>query len=597
VEYGTVSGVYTHSTIQSSTPSTSHSVSLSGLAASTAYYYRVRNYPTTMPDPVSTEKTLTTTAFAGIHVTVGPTATPAPASATISWTTDVATTHYVEYGTATGVYDYQTTLSAAAVTSHSVTLTPLASSTTYFYRVRNFHTTYPPIVSSEGSFVTTAPSITVTGITATGITATSENITWTTDVATTHMVEYGTISGPPYAYYTTPSGTPVTSHTVALTGLSSLTTYYYRVWNFHTSMPDVVSTQSSFLTLDVTHPTLAEKLRGIWIVGGLSGSLIGTTVGQVDLYDPVTNTWYPNITTLPTPVSFAAADSYGGKIYVMGGFNSTGTVQNIVQIYDVANNSWSPAVNNLPTARANIFATFVNGRFYVLGGTTTDATGVAWSGSLTTYEYTPDSPWNTRTNYAAANNSERFSLAFNDVVYNFGGRSAAAAVAASAHDGFSVTANGLTQGTEVALTAGRTGIAGVLYTPASGPAVIAIVGGITVLTNAAALNNFIVNGTTVSTATNLFQYLYYPFTLPSAWVIGGSTGVYPLSLGFASAALYGSKMYVFGGTSSVQTGVASGLNIVYWFDLTTLATGGAWTQLATGMPIGRYGHVAVTVRQ
>jgi hypothetical protein len=41
---------------------------------------------------------------------------------------------------------------------------------------------------------------------------------------------------------------------------------------------------------------------------------------------------------------------------------------------------------------------------------------------------------------------------------------------------------------------------------------------------------------------------------------------------------------------------AIGQNFVYLFELDTLTTGGQWTQ-ATSMPVGRWGHVAVRVRQ
>jgi hypothetical protein len=156
------------------------------------------------------------------------------------------------------------------------------------------------------------------------------------------------------------------------------------------------------------------------------------------------------------------------------------------------------------------------------------------------------------------------------------------------HDGFAVTTNGLSQGTEVVLASARTGISGVLYAPASGPALIAIVGGFTSLT--ATTGCFVAQSTTASPPTNLFQYLYYPFTAPATWQNPASQ--YPLSIGFAAAALSGSKMYVFGGTTLV-TAAANGLNNAYWFDLSNL--GGSWTA-APSLPTGRYGHAAVTVQ-
>lgn len=309
----------------------------------------------------------------------------------------------------------------------------------------------------------------------------------------------------------------------------------------------------------------------------------------MDLYDPVQDTWYPGVTSLPTPVSFAAASFCNGKLYVMGGFNAAGTVLATVQIYDVADDSWSTGTD-MPAARANAYAATVNGRIYVLGGTTGNASA-AWAASNLTYEYTPGGAWSTKANYAAANYSERFLLPFNDVIYNFGGRTSATAVT-TWHDGFVVTSppptGGLSQGTEVVLAPGRTGIAGVLYVPASGPALMAIVGGFTSLTGTNGC--FVAQGTTASPSTNAFQYLYYPFTSPASWQSPGSQ--YPFSIGFGAAALSGSRMYVFGGTD-VVTATANGLNSAYWFDLSNLS--GGWTAAAS-LPTGRYGHAAVTVQ-
>ncbi|OHD22624.1 MAG: hypothetical protein A2064_07715 [Spirochaetes bacterium GWB1_66_5] len=335
-----------------------------------------------------------------------------------------------------------------------------------------------------------------------------------------------------------------------------------------------------------TETALTPKQRGVWLIGGLSTSSIGSVLAAVDLYDPVQDAWYPGVTSLPTPVSFAAASFCNGRLYVMGGFNAAGTVLATVQIYDLDDDSWS-AGTSMPAARANAYAATVNGRIYVLGGTTLNAAATPWTASNLTFEYTPGGTWSTKANYAAANYSERFLLPFNDVIYNFGGRTTATTVT-TAHDGFAVTTNGLSQGTEVVLAPARTGIAGVLYTPASGPALMAIVGGFTSLTTTN--GNFVGQSTGTSLSTSAFQYLYYPFTAPASWQ--SPVSQYPFSIGFSAAALSGSRIYVFGGTD-VVTAAANGLNIAYSFDLSNLA--GTWTAAAS-MPAGRYGHAAVTVQ-
>jgi hypothetical protein len=343
-------------------------------------------------------------------------------------------------------------------------------------------------------------------------------------------------------------------------------------------------------------PTLAQKQRGIWIVGGLSGSAIGTTVGQVDLYDPLLGAWYAAVTTLPTAVSFAASCSWGGRVFVFGGFDSTGVVRNLVQIYDVSTNAWS-AGTIMPAARANIASVVVSGRIYVLGGTTGNA-AAAYAGSNLSYEYVPSlagpGSWNTKVNMAAAG-SERFLLPFDDVVYGMGGRTTATAVSAT-HDGLAVSSsppNGvLTTVVEIALTSARTGMCGVLYAQGTAPAVMALVGGFTALT--ATTGNFVVQNTATSTVLNpsIFQYLYYPFIPPLTWQTAANN--YPLPIGFGAASLSHADMYVFGGTSNV-TAAASGLTNVYRFDLDTISTGGSWT-VGASMPVGRYGHAAVTYR-
>ncbi|MGA7240081.1 MAG: TIGR03790 family protein, partial [Bryobacteraceae bacterium] len=59
-----------------------------------------------------------------------------PSGATITWTTDQASNSQVAYGTTSG-YGSLSALNAASTTSHSVTLTGLTASTTYYYQVQS----------------------------------------------------------------------------------------------------------------------------------------------------------------------------------------------------------------------------------------------------------------------------------------------------------------------------------------------------------------------------------------------------------------------------------------------------------------------------
>jgi hypothetical protein len=98
----------------------------------------------------------------------------------------------------------------------------------------------------------------ITGITVNGITMTGAMVGWTTDVAATSQVEYGTTTS--YGTLTTLNATLVTSHSVALTGLTAGTAYHYRVHSKNSSGVESISGDSVFSTnstTDTTPPTVS----------------------------------------------------------------------------------------------------------------------------------------------------------------------------------------------------------------------------------------------------------------------------------------------------------------------------------------------------
>lgn len=143
-------------------------------------------------------------------------------SASITWNTDQAATSQVKYGTSTA-YLSTTTLDPNLVTSHSQTLTGLASKTLYHYCVVSTNANGTS-TSADYTFTTSGPPV-VSGAQATGITASSATITWTTDAPADSVVSYG----PTSSYGSQSADAPlVTSHTISLTGLTAGTTYHYR---------------------------------------------------------------------------------------------------------------------------------------------------------------------------------------------------------------------------------------------------------------------------------------------------------------------------------------------------------------------------------
>jgi hypothetical protein len=344
-------------------------------------------------------------------------------------------------------------------------------------------------------------------------------------------------------------------------------------------------------------PTLAQKVRGIWMVGGVRDGTVGSAIAQVDMLDPETSTWYPAVASLPTPVSFGAAAGYTRPsdghhlIVVIGGFDAVGVTQNIVQIYDLEEATWSSGTS-MTQARANIHATLVDDKIYILGGSGSGvATGAttAWAGNATTYEYAVGSTWNTKVSFGAAA-TERFSYAYDGVVYDLIGRTAAATFVTT-HDGISIAANLLTTGlTEVVFPSARAGVAGALWKASTPPSYVMLVGGYTAMTGSS--QYFVPNSVTASTPSNSVYVLAYPFTAPSTWALM----TFPQAIGFGAAAIHGNTFYYFGGTTTLVPASASGEVTVRYANLAALPGAVTWSS-ASPMPVGRYGHSAVTFPQ
>jgi hypothetical protein len=140
---------------------TSHSVTLTGLSASTTYYFRVGstdgsgNGPTTSAESsFNTDAIPDTTApmISNIQVT-----STTDTIAVIEWATDEHSNSQVQYGTSSNTWgNYPSSKNdSAMVTNHSVTLTGLSASTTYYFRVGSTDmSSNGPTISGEMGFTT-----------------------------------------------------------------------------------------------------------------------------------------------------------------------------------------------------------------------------------------------------------------------------------------------------------------------------------------------------------------------------------------------------------------------------------------------------------
>ena len=238
--YGTTQG-------NSADSVTSHSVTLTGLTPSTAYYYRVKSIDTSgnlvSDDNSEAGHTFTTAAGADLGDTTAPVITFDSSagitnitsnSATIAWTTDESSDSIIGYGLDTSFNSEKG--SATLATSHSVILNNLSSGTAYKFQLKSMDASGNLTTennSGDGyTFTTlaggdsTAPII--TGVSSGTCTDTTCAIAWSTNENSSSLVDYGTVLGT----YASTGGNykdTVTTHAVTLSGLTAETTYYYRV--------------------------------------------------------------------------------------------------------------------------------------------------------------------------------------------------------------------------------------------------------------------------------------------------------------------------------------------------------------------------------
>lgn len=236
VDYGTT-GSYGSSTSETNTSPrvTSHSVTITGLTASTGYHYRVVSTDAATNTVTGTDHTFTTDATPDLVAPVisAINTTPSVATAIIEWLTDEVASSFLEYGLTSSYGSTSPEIDTSPrVLSHSVTLSGLSALTTYHFRVNSNDASSNLGQSSDQTFITsptpdtTAPIITNVAATPTD---TSVQITWDTDEAASSIVEYGTT----LSYGTTTAETDtsprVTSHNVTISGLSASTGYHFRV--------------------------------------------------------------------------------------------------------------------------------------------------------------------------------------------------------------------------------------------------------------------------------------------------------------------------------------------------------------------------------
>jgi len=253
-----------------------HTAILTGLAPGTTYNFVALSTNSSAPDGASVNYTFTTTAGGPAPVISAITATSITStSATITWTTDQASSSQVNYGTTTA-YGSQSALNSSLVTTHSVTLTGLTPGTTYNFDVVSANASNTSATSGNFTFSTTGASAPViSAVSASSITTTSATITWTTDQASSSLVNYGTTTS--YGSQTPNNTTLVTAHSVTLTGLTPGTAYNFDVVSANASNTSATSGNFTFSTTSSSTPGPVLSAEAAYPVANTTATILWTT--------------------------------------------------------------------------------------------------------------------------------------------------------------------------------------------------------------------------------------------------------------------------------------------------------------------------------
>jgi N-acetylneuraminic acid mutarotase len=131
----------------------------------------------------------------------------------------------------------------------------------------------------------------------------------------------------------------------------------------------------------------------VYSVGGYDGNA-NTAAGNV--YDPSTQAWTA-LPAMPAALEAPQAAFIAGKLYVTGGWGSSGNPVATMEIYDPGSGTWSTGAS-IPTALAGAGVTVLNGKMYVIGGCDSSNCGYT---NVQVYDPAADS-WSTAASYPEA---------------------------------------------------------------------------------------------------------------------------------------------------------------------------------------------------
>ncbi len=157
-------------------------------------------------------------------------------------------------------------------------------------------------------------------------------------------------------------------------------------------------------------PAAAALGDAIYLIGGF-GTTTNRPTTAVHRYNVTTRQW-TGVAPLPAPRGGHAAVVFNGRIHVIGGGNSTSTIDDH-DVYDPATNTWS-ARARLPRSMGSPAAVVVDGKLISVGG----RSGPGDFGDVHVYDATSDA-WTPGPSIAARGTGG--ALVLGGSIYYFGG--------------------------------------------------------------------------------------------------------------------------------------------------------------------------------
>ena len=175
--------------------------------------------------------------------------------------------------------------------------------------------------------------------------------TWTTKTSMTESLAYSTAS--------------TVGNNIYVVGGRNDTTFYWgsnccydtltNTWSDKTSLPSR-SGRSGHSSVVIDNK--------IYIIGGLTSSGVSNSIER---YDANTDSW-STIYNMPVSLQLLSTESYGDKIYIIGGIDSSNNHTYSIYSYDIAKNEWNKLYDlNEPKARAS--SCIIGSIIYIMGGT------------------------------------------------------------------------------------------------------------------------------------------------------------------------------------------------------------------------------------